>query len=461
MQGGTMDARSMHRAAAALATMGMLLVMAPARAQTCPAGAVNPLAAYDNQSPSQTVINGNNVYVGNSRLQVNHAVAGGASISTNTIDDGHIAGDVGVRIGHPGNADAPGDNIRSTYAFRNPSNLTQYLPVAGLTFRLHDLDAGDHVIVNAYNQSGALISLSTAIYTLDNSDGASGLVYMGGNRFNANGGEVSNRRGSVSFNFGSLLVQRVELIYYDDRSSGSYTLAGLQACNPTLTLRKTTQLLAGGPFGFTLTNTSRNTGATVTTAAVDTPTQVDGNATTAGVQVFSVTTPNTAVTINESSLPTNWSLVGATCTNAGGATIGSLSGTTYTIPGGATGHTFPGAAITCTFTNIAPRSEVQVNKTVAPSPVVSGQVATYTIVVRNNGPQPVSNVVLADVAGAGQNCSAPSTSATCTASAGATCPASLPVATLLAGGVTIPSLGLNAQVTVTLQCTVTATGLTP
>lgn len=152
------------------------------------------------------------------------------------------------------------------------------------------------------------------------------------------------------------------------------------------------------------------------------------------------------MTLTEDSLPANWTRVptATTCSNAGGATVGSLSGTTYTVPGGATGHTFAGAAITCTFTHVAPRSEVEVTKTVAPDPVVSGQVAN-SIVVRNKRPQPMSSVVLADVAGAGQNCSVPAPPATCVAAGGATCPASLPASTLLAGGVPFPPCRSTAR----------------
>jgi len=444
--------------ARAAAIIGMwLLVATAARAQSCPAGGINPLAAYNGSPNSQTVINGNNIYVGTSRLQVAH-VAVSATINQNGISDAHVAGDVGVRIGHNGSANnAASDYIESTYAFHNPTDLAQYLPVAGLTFRMHDLDAGDNVIVNAYDQNGALISLTgSGIYSFDTSDGTSVLSYAGGNRISSTAVDIDDRRGTVHFDFGARSVSRVVVRYYDTSSNGTYTVGGFLACNPTLTLRKVTQLLPGGPFGFTLTNTSRNTGATVSTSAADLPQQVDGNAATAGVQVFTVT-PNAQVTINESSLPTNWTLVAAstTCTNAGGATVGTLSGTTYTIPAA---NTFPGAALTCTFTNLAPRADVQAVKTATPMSVASGQVVSYSIVVRNNGPQPVSNVVLTDTAGAGQNCSAPSTTASCVATAGATCPASIPVATLLASGVTVPALAVNSQVTVTVQCTVTASG---
>jgi uncharacterized repeat protein (TIGR01451 family) len=115
----------------------------------------------------------------------------------------------------------------------------------------------------------------------------------------------------------------------------------------TLTLRKTTLGGAGGPFGFTLTNTVQTTG-TVTTSAANTPTQVDGDTGTAGTQVFTIAAPTTAVTINESSLPAGWSLSGATCVNAASATVGSLSGSTYTITGAEVAASI---AFTCTFTN--------------------------------------------------------------------------------------------------------------
>lgn len=433
-----------------------LLATTPAWSQTCPTGSINPLAAYDNQSPSPTVINGNNVYVGNSRLRLTHTPFGSATIDSgdNRIDDDHIDFDIGVRLGHPGNANSPSNYLLSTYEFRTP-NLAQALPVADLTFRIHDLDAADNITVNAYDQNGSLIALTPSMYSFEANTIVSRVA--GTNRFTSQASNVGDLRGTVNMNFTGLQISRLELVYYDTSSNGTYTVASLRACNPTLTLYKATQLIGGGPFGFTLTNTTRNTGATVSTSAAGTPEQVDGNAATAGTQVFGVT-PNLQATINESSVPTNWSLVAAstTCTNAGGTTIGSLSGTTYTIPAA---NTFAGAAITCTFTNAPPQADVQATKTATPNPVNTGQVVSYSIVVRNNGPNAVSNVLLTDNVGVGQNCSVPSTTATCTATTGATCPASIPVATLLGGGITVPTLAVNSQVTVTVQCTVTASGL--
>lgn len=114
-----------------------------------------------------------------------------------------------------------------------------------------------------------------------------------------------------------------------------------------LTLNKVTTGIAGGAFGFTLTNTGQTTG-TVTTAAANTATQVDGNTGMAGTQVFAISSPTTAVTINESTLPAGWALAGASCVDAGGAPVGSLSGSTYTLTGAEVAASI---GFTCTFTN--------------------------------------------------------------------------------------------------------------
>ncbi len=341
-----------------------------------------------------------------------------------------------------------------------------------------------------------------------------------------------------------------------------------------LTLQKTTLGGVGGAFGFTLTNTSQLTGS-VTTTVVNTPTQVDGNTTLAGTQVYTIVAPTTAVTINESSLPAGWSLTGATCVNAASATVGSLSGSTYTITGaeigasvsfactftnsrlpilrlqkalpngrfvatdqfaltiagtggpatvttagagntatgiatlspGAIGAVYTlgetGAAgavltnyattyactnalaggqtpsgsgvtfditavvgddLTCTLTNVRNnQADLRLTKTNTPGvngevdqaadTVVSGTSASYSIVVTNLGPDAANGSVVTDPAPTNLTC----TTASCTATGGAACPAptgAALVAALQGAGATIPTLPLNGAVTLTLTCTV-------
>ena len=117
------------------------------------------------------------------------------------------------------------------------------------------------------------------------------------------------------------------------------------------------------------------------------------------------------------------------------------------------------SAVSCTFGNTRQQADIQVVKTASPNPVVTGDAVAYQIVVSNNGPQAASNVLLSDVAGAGQDCSAVSATATCAAAGGASCPSpTVPVSSLLGAGVTIPTLPVGGTVTFGLQCRVTASG---
>jgi hypothetical protein len=114
-----------------------------------------------------------------------------------------------------------------------------------------------------------------------------------------------------------------------------------------LLLLKTSQGGVGGPFGFALTNTVQTTGS-VTTTVVNTPTAVDGDIGSTATLAYAITSPTTAVTINENSLPAGWQLTGATCVNNASTTVGSLSGSTYTLTGA---EIAASVSFTCTFTN--------------------------------------------------------------------------------------------------------------
>ncbi len=101
-------------------------------------------------------------------------------------------------------------------------------------------------------------------------------------------------------------------------------------------------------FGFTLTNTAQTTGS-ITTVDANTTTQVDGDTSLADVQPYAILAGNVRTQITESTLPTGWSLDGAVCLNSSGATVGSLSDTTYTL---AANTITAGSTITCTFLNV-------------------------------------------------------------------------------------------------------------
>lgn len=214
-----------------------------------------------------------------------------------------------------------------------------------------------------------------------------------------------------------------------------------------VTIRK---ISLGGVDSFGFTGTNGVVAQTLTTTTAGTP--VSGT-------VQALTAAGTVTTITESTSPATYRVTDISCTGfgAGGTATPDLANRTVTLDAAATGA---GANIVCTFTNTLQQADIQVVKTASPASVLTGGVVTYTIVVSNAGPVAVANAVLTDVPASGQTCTVPSTTASCSATGGASCPAAtVPVADLLAAGVTIPSLPVGGQVTVVLQCTVSATGL--
>lgn len=138
-----------------------------------------------------------------------------------------------------------------------------------------------------------------------------------------------------------------------------------------------------------------------------------------------------------------------------GAVVASGSGTTAGFVPPAQQDT------TCTFTNRRRSADLRLSKTNTPGvnadvdqaadTVTSGTTVSYTVVAANNGPDPADGALLTDPAPAGMSCS----TATCTATGGASCPAQTGaalVAALQGGGVAVPILPAGGSVTVVLGC---------
>ena len=231
-----------------------------------------------------------------------------------------------------------------------------------------------------------------------------------------------------------------------DTNLANNTATDADQSTARLTIRK---ISVGGVDSFGFTGTNGVPAQTLTTITAGTP--------VAGATQL-LTAAATATTVTESTSPATYRVSDITCTGlgAGGTATPDLANRTVVLDAAATAA---GANIECTFTNTLQQTDLQVVKTADPGTVISGEVVTYRIVVSNNGPLAATNVLLTDTAGAGQDCTTPSTTATCTATGGATCPSpTVPVSSLLGSGITIPTLPVGGQVTVELQCTVTASG---
>ncbi|MBT2300966.1 DUF11 domain-containing protein [Variovorax paradoxus] len=211
---------------------------------------------------------------------------------------------------------------------------------------------------------------------------------------------------------------------------------------PILRLQKTLpngRVVAADQFALSIAGTGGP--ATVTTAGT--------GSTATGVATLNPATIGAAYTLAESLVSGGGSVLADytssySCTNAlaGGQT---LSGT-------ATSFNMTPVAnddLTCTFSNTAvPRADLQVVKAASPTAARTGDVITCTLTASNAGPSDANNAVLRDVPGAGLDCTVPSSTATCAASGGASCPgATVPVADLTSpAGVAIPALPAGGSV---------------
>lgn len=230
------------------------------------------------------------------------------------------------------------------------------------------------------------------------------------------------------------------------------------ACSFTNTGRASLRLEKALPFGrrnpgdqFTLAIAGPGVPAAVTTTGA--------GRTATGTVAVATATVGSAYTFTETaaagaSLGDYGSSWRCTNTRPDGQTPGG-SGTSFSVTPQA------GDDLTCTLRNsVRPAADLQVRKTVSPAGARAGEVLTYTIVADNLGPDPADGAVLRDVPGKGLDCGRPSGVAVCTGAGGAACAVpSLPAATLFGTGVAITAFPVGGQVTVTLQCTVTATGL--
>ncbi len=222
--------------------------------------------------------------------------------------------------------------------------------------------------------------------------------------------------------------------------------AGMQlACNfvnqalSKVTIRKTS-LGSTGTFNFSGTNGIAN--QAITTATVGTP--------QAGT-TQTLTTGQTATTVTEAAPPAGFILQSITCTGlgAGGTatpTINGASGGSVLLDAAATAY---GSNIVCTFTNTN-QADLSITKTNSVTTVTSGTSTTYTLVVNNNGPAPVTGAVVKDAPVSGLTCPAGNV-VTCS---GTGCPAGPLTMSSLTSGVTMGTMPANTSATFTVTCNV-------
>lgn len=234
---------------------------------------------------------------------------------------------------------------------------------------------------------------------------------------------------------------------YTDATPGNNSATDTDGALTRMTLRK---ISIGGVDSFGFTGTNGIVTQALTTTVAGTP--ISGTS-----QTLAATDATTTVT--ESTSPVTYRVSDIACSGlgVGGSATPDLANRSVTLNAAATAA---GSDIVCTFTNTLQQADIQVVKAAGPGTVTSGNDVTYTLTVTNNGPSQANNVLLTDAASGGQDCMSPATTATCTATGGASCPSpTVPISSLLGSGISIPTLPVGGQVDVTMQCTVTASGL--
>ena len=100
-------------------------------------------------------------------------------------------------------------------------------------------------------------------------------------------------------------------------------------------------------------------------------------------------------------------------------------------------------------------TNLSISKTNTLSSVVSGSSTVYGIIATNNGPNAADGAIVADPAVTGLVC----TSVSCSASGGASCPASPSIAGLQGAGLAVPVFPASSAVVLLVTCDISASGL--
>jgi len=179
---------------------------------------------YDGQATSY--VNDGNLKIGDAVIHVESVIYGEGEIDENEISDHHYDGEYGVLIGNnSGTTETFDDRIETTFTFSDS--------IKNIKFKINDIDYGDHVTVNIYDESEDIISLDSSMYSLYSPT----VVNVDGNTFYAgdkDGSSSDTRKGTVEFDLEGYFVTKVVFQYWDPESGGTVTYTGFSGtvCDP-------------------------------------------------------------------------------------------------------------------------------------------------------------------------------------------------------------------------------------
>lgn len=208
-------------------------------AQACNESSVS-LSSFNGQNNTQSIFANNTISIGGSRITVTHPY-GSSRLSTDRISDTHYPNEYAVNLGHSGSADEYDDRIETRFTFNNS--------VKDFKFTINDLDAGDRLRILAYDLDGNIIPITSSNYSFysntvvsyhspSSNNGVTGEFRSQSNDIDS--GPSGQRKATIDFTFPNVYITKIEFVYYDTSSSGSYSIAkfsGVSAatcppCNP-------------------------------------------------------------------------------------------------------------------------------------------------------------------------------------------------------------------------------------
>jgi len=161
-------------------------------------------------------------------ITVTNVFNGGATGDEDTVNDDHLSGCVGPKLGVTNSIDSVNTNMTTTYNFSGP--------LEDFCFRVVDIDRNDEIQVNGcLNGTPYVLTAADFTYPYAGADGPCP-TYNGNNVFTSlcvpPELSINNTlRGAIDICFPGA-IDKIELIFYDRgvTTGGSYTVCGMGVC---------------------------------------------------------------------------------------------------------------------------------------------------------------------------------------------------------------------------------------
>ncbi len=161
-------------------------------------------------------------------LTMTNVFNGGATGDEDTVNDDHLSGCIGPKLGVTGSTDSINTNMTTTYTFSGPLD--------DFCFRLVDLDRNDEIQVNGcLNGTPYILTAADFSYPYTGADGPCP-DYLGDNTFTSlcvppEPSINDSFRGAINICFPGP-IDKIEFIFYDKgiTTGGSYTVCDMGVC---------------------------------------------------------------------------------------------------------------------------------------------------------------------------------------------------------------------------------------